>query len=60
MKDAEGSGIPNVFALVDRDFRPTNKHDWLDSDKPIRTFILRVHEIEEPLARCPCTGINPD
>ena len=49
VKDAEEAGISNVFALIDRDFRQTNKQDWLDPRKSTRTFVLRVHEIENHL-----------
>lgn len=44
VKDAEESGFKNVFALIDRDFRQTNRYDWLDPGKTFRTFVLRVHD----------------
>ena len=49
VKDAEESGFPNVFALIDRDFRQSNRQFWLDPGKTFRRFILRVHEIENHL-----------
>jgi hypothetical protein len=49
VKDAEQAGLPNVFAVIDRDFRQTNKPRWLDSTDGPRKFILPVHEIENYL-----------
>jgi hypothetical protein len=49
VKDAEESGFPNVFGLIDRDFRRTNNRGWSDPNKTFRTFILPVHEIENYL-----------
>ena len=49
VKDAEESGFTNVFALIDRDFRQTNKPGWSDPKKTSRTFVLPVHEIENYL-----------
>ncbi len=48
-KDAEDAGFANVFALADRDFRPTNRAGWSDPAKTFRTFVLPVHEIENYL-----------
>jgi hypothetical protein len=48
-KDAEDAGFANVFALTDRDFRPTNRTVWNDPGKTFRTFVLPVHEIENYL-----------
>jgi hypothetical protein len=49
VKDAEESGFKNVFALIDRDFRQSNRPFWLEPGKTFRRFILRVHEIENHL-----------
>ncbi len=46
VKDAQESGFVNVFAVIDRDYRQSNKADWLTSGKTFRRFILPVHEIE--------------
>ena len=45
--DAETVGYPNVFSVVDRDFRQSNKHKWADPARiNLRLFTLPVHEIE--------------
>jgi hypothetical protein len=44
--DAQKNDFSNVFALVDRDFRTTNKPDWMNPNKTFRTFILPAHEVE--------------
>jgi hypothetical protein len=49
VNDAEAFGFANVFALIDRDFQQSNKQFWLLPGKTFRTFILRVHEIENHL-----------
>ena len=50
VKDAESAGFPNVFGLIDRDFRPTtNRSHWSSPVKTFRTFVLPVHEIENDL-----------
>ena len=49
VEDAEKAGYPNVFALVDRDYRPSNQAWWHDPNKTFRTFILPVHEVENYL-----------
>src|SRR4051812_26101719 len=49
VKDAEEAGYTNVFGVTDRDFRPSNRSDWLDPRKMFRTFVLPVHEIENDL-----------
>ncbi len=49
VKDAEESGFTNVFALIDRDFRRTNRPDWFATTKTFRTFVPPVHEIENYL-----------
>ncbi|MGO9469382.1 MAG: hypothetical protein ACLQIB_28010 [Isosphaeraceae bacterium] len=49
VNDAEKAGYSNVFAVIDRDFRETNKSGWLDARKTFRRFILPVHEIENYL-----------
>ena len=49
VKDAEDAGFSNVFAVTDRDFRPTNQGSWNDPAKTFRTFVLPVREIENYL-----------
>jgi hypothetical protein len=49
VQDAENAGYPNVFAVIDRDFRLTNRTNWRDPSKKPRRFILPVHEIENYL-----------
>ncbi len=49
VKDAEESGFTNVFALIDRDFRRTNKPHWFVAGKTGRTFVPPLHEIENYL-----------
>jgi hypothetical protein len=49
VRDAEDSSFTNVFAVIDRDFRQSNRQHWLDPGKTFRRFILRVHEIENHL-----------
>jgi hypothetical protein len=49
VNDAEKAGYLNVFAVIDRDFRQTNKPSWMDPNKTSRRFILPVHEIENYL-----------
>src|SRR5690348_16926309 len=49
VKDAESAGFPNVFGLIDCDFRPTNRIHWNAPAKTFRTFVLPVHEIENYL-----------
>jgi Protein of unknown function (DUF4435) len=53
VKDAEEAGFANVFALIDRDFRQTNQSEWSAQGKTSRTFVLRVHEIENHLLDAP-------
>jgi hypothetical protein len=47
--DAEKAGFPNVFGVIDRDFRPTNQPHWFSPQKNFRTFVLPVHEMENYL-----------
>ncbi len=49
LKDAELAGYPNVFGIIDRDFRPTNRADWNAPGKTVRRFVWPVHEIENYL-----------
>ncbi len=49
VNDAEKAGFLSVFALIDRDFRPSNRPHWLSPSKTFRTFVLPVHEIENYL-----------
>jgi len=53
VRAAENEGYPNVFGVVDRDFRASNQADWSEPGKVIRRFVLPVHEIENYL-------LNPD
>lgn len=53
VNDAEKSSYPNVFAVIDRDFRRTNRANWSDPAKKSRRFILPVHEIENYLLDAP-------
>ena len=48
-QDAKQAGFRNVFAVVDRDLRPSNKADWFDPRKTSPVFVLPVHEIENYL-----------
>ncbi|MHC5536763.1 hypothetical protein ACYOEI_00645 [Singulisphaera rosea] len=62
VKDAENAGLPTVFGLLDRDFRPTNRNHWFTPGKTFRTFVLPVHEIEnyllDPSALAACALNN--
>jgi hypothetical protein len=49
VKFCSEAGYPNVFGVMDRDFRPTNRADWMNPAKKFRTFVLPVHEIENYL-----------
>jgi hypothetical protein len=49
VKDAESAAFSNVFGLIDRDFRQSNRSDWNTPGKTFHTFILPVHEIENYL-----------
>jgi hypothetical protein len=49
VNDAEKAGYPNVFAVIDRDFRDADKSTWMDPSKTFRRFVLPVHEIENYL-----------
>jgi hypothetical protein len=42
-------GHQNVFGVVDRDFRLSQKDTWLDPNKNYKTFVIPVHEIENYL-----------
>ena len=53
VNDAEKADYPNVFAVIDRDFRRTNRANWSDPAKKSRRFILPVHEIENYLLDAP-------
>jgi hypothetical protein len=48
-KEAEEAGYANVFGLIDRDFRASNKSAWFDPNKTFKTFVLPMHEIENYL-----------
>ncbi|MGP0063676.1 MAG: hypothetical protein ACLQGP_08785 [Isosphaeraceae bacterium] len=62
VNDAEKAGYPNVFAVIDRDFRQSNRSSWMDPAKTSRRFILSVHEIEnhllDPTALAACRFNN--
>lgn len=49
VNDAQQAGHSNVFAVIDRDFRQTNKANWNNPAANPRRFILPVHEIENYL-----------
>lgn len=49
VNDAEKAGCLNVFAVIDRDFRRSNKPNWLDLSKSPTRLVLPVHEIENYL-----------
>lgn len=49
VSDAQKAGHANVFAVIDRDFRQTNKANWSDLARNSRRFILPRHEIENYL-----------
>jgi len=59
VKDAERAGFQNVFGVVDRDLRASNRDGWAEASRNIRTFVLPAHEIENylldpaALAACP-------
>ncbi len=59
VKDAEQAGFLNVFGVIDRDLRTSNRDGWADTKRNIRTFVLPAHEIENylldslALAACP-------
>ncbi len=49
VKAFQEEGHRNVFGRTDRDFRPSNRADWLNPAKTFRTFVLPVHEVENYL-----------
>ncbi len=49
VNDAEKAGYPNVFAVIDRDFREADKASWTNPNKTSRRFVLPAHEIENYL-----------
>lgn len=62
LDDAEKSGFSNVFGLIDGDFRPSNRADWMNPAKTFRTFALSAHEVEnhllDPAALAGCVFNN--
>ena len=58
VNDAEKNGFRNVFGLIDRDFRPTNRTDWHAPGKTFLRFILPVHEIENYLLDSPALAAS--
>ena len=46
LKEAETTGLRNVFAYADRDFHPSNRADWPNPQKTFKRFVASVHEIE--------------
>ena len=58
-QDAKRSGLRNVFAVVDRDLRKSNRIDWFSPGKTFSEFVPPVHEVENhlldpaALAACP-------
>jgi hypothetical protein len=53
VKAFEEEGHRNVFGVMDRDFRTSNKSEWTDPAKTFRTFTLPVHEVENYLLEAP-------
>jgi hypothetical protein len=49
VQDTDPADFPNVFGVIDRDFRPTNRARWTAPGGTFRTFVLPVHEIENYL-----------
>ena len=49
VKDAEERGYRNVVGFIDRDFRMSNRADWLNLEKGSRRFVPTVHELENYL-----------
>src|SRR4051812_5537214 len=59
VKSFEEEGIPNVFGVTDRDFRPSNHADWFNPARTFRTFVLPVHEVENYLLDAPALEASP-
>jgi hypothetical protein len=59
VKSFEEEGFPNVFGVTDRDFRPSNRADWVNPAKTFRTFVLPVHEIENYLLDAAALQASP-
>jgi hypothetical protein len=49
VREAESSGIPNVFAYIDRDYRSSNRARWSSPESHFRRFVSSAHEIENLL-----------
>lgn len=47
--DARLNGTGNVFGVVDCDFRFTNRPNWANTGRPLETFRLESHEVENLL-----------
>jgi hypothetical protein len=59
VKSFEEEGFPNVFGVTDRDFRPSNRAQWLNPSKTFRTFVLPVHEVENYLLDAQALEASP-
>src|SRR5262245_49071638 len=46
VRDAHKHGATNVLGMVDRDFRPSNRDRWLDSQRTFQVHVLEAVEIE--------------
>ena len=46
VKNARVNGSSNVFGVIDRDFRESNRADWLNTAKDPAVFVPTVHELE--------------
>lgn len=49
VKDAEAAGFLNVFGVIDRDFRRSDRPTWDSATRTSRRYILPCHEIENYL-----------
>ena len=56
--DVQEAGFPNVFGVIDRDFRQSNRPDWFTAGKSFRRFILPAHEIENYLLDASALSIS--
>lgn len=46
VESARQDGHTHVYGLVDRDFRATNRPNWLNPASSVGVFVLEAHEIE--------------
>ncbi len=59
LKDAEVREFANVFGVIDRDYRRSNRPDWVTPTKTFRRFILPVHEVENYLLDARALAASP-